>query len=915
MRVIVVVAMKILLKLFVCSLVLAAVAVRGEDFTFETSNARYVLGGDGTSKSLRDKQTQKEWLAPNSLPMFVVRKLGKEYPASEIKKADNLLRVSFGASEVSANFSITIHPDYLLVELVSFQGTDVEEIRIAQMPVLPQNAGSLIAVRSNDQFTISLMGFSQKVDTKVSGLALVASVYPQFGMQHEKVAIIAVPTTHFYDAVQTVESDGHLPSPHIDGQWAKLSQASRTSYLFTDLTEANADETIRYAKLAGFPYILIYAPTWASSNGSYPINVASFPHGEAGLKAVIDKCHAAGLKVGMHMLTSEVGKKDPLVHPHPDPRLLKDASAALAADISASASELTATGTLTDFASEGHDIQIDDEIIQYRVVSGSKFLGVTRGFVGTVPAAHRAGARIYHLVERNSAYLADLNTALKDVIADRIAGIVNHAGFDMIYFDGGNVNVADGPAFYYLGLQQQAIYDRIRRDVLFQGSGISPYSWHIITRGTCDDFAALGTKQYLDIHKIGLARANYLRSFLPAELGWWGLLAATPDHPATTPDEIEFLAVRMLALDAPASIETTLQSLQANGRTDEMLQLLDNYEKLRLSGQVPQSIRENLRQGEWHLIQRGGKPEFHPVRYTAVFASAPEQIPVNNEFGSQPLKFRVGVLPALMHPGDPQNIVLYSSKQGLDIKPPVAGAKMPGALGARVQWAVSTESQPSSFVVGAEAEAAPLSSKSINLLHHQALLVTLDVQGPLPTGLPAVLNIQLETSTKVYRDFYVELASAGRQTVRLEVSTPGRALTEFPAAYSNYPYKAAMRYFQWDDIRALNFRWMRQPGQPVACRVISVEAANEVDYSADGMNLSIGSSGVTVPAGLGSGSYAEFWADGVLRTFDQNGNLLSTIRQTAAPPILQSGQNIISFSSRQARTRLTVITLGPALAP
>jgi hypothetical protein len=43
------------------------------------------------------------------------------------------------------------------------------------------------------------------------------------------------------------------------------------------------------------------------------------------------------------MLTSFVAKNDPLVHPVPDARLLKDAEATLAADVDARARELAAT--------------------------------------------------------------------------------------------------------------------------------------------------------------------------------------------------------------------------------------------------------------------------------------------------------------------------------------------------------------------------------------------------------------------------------------------------------------------------------------------------------------------------------------------------------------------------------------------
>ena len=195
----------------------------------------------------------------------------------------------------------------------------------------------------DDEFAVCLMGLSEQVDSEIAGPIVSASVYPEFSMQGQRVAIIAAPTPRFLEVVQKVEHDFQLPSPTIGGTWAKLSTDTRTSYLFTDLTEANVDETIRYAKMGGFRYILIYSTTWSTSLGSYPINLKSFPHGEAGLKSVIDKCHAAGLKVGMHMLTSFVGKNDPLVRPKPDPGLLKDGEATLATDMSEKATELTAT--------------------------------------------------------------------------------------------------------------------------------------------------------------------------------------------------------------------------------------------------------------------------------------------------------------------------------------------------------------------------------------------------------------------------------------------------------------------------------------------------------------------------------------------------------------------------------------------
>jgi hypothetical protein len=55
--------------------------------------------------------------------------------------------------------------------------------------------------------------------------------------------------------------------------------------------------------------------------------------------------------------------------------------------------------------------------------------------------------------------------------------------------------------------------------------------------------------------------------------------------------------------------------LKRNGRTEELLELLGNYERLRLAGAVPAAVREKLRRGQWHMSREGGKPVFRPIRY------------------------------------------------------------------------------------------------------------------------------------------------------------------------------------------------------------------------------------------------------------------------------------------------------------
>jgi hypothetical protein len=916
-----------------CPLAVAA-PVSGETFVFENDLVRYVLGDDGFSKSLVAKATGGEWLAPKPTRFAWIRKDGKTFPATAVARRGDGLRITFGDSAVAADYKVHVRPHYFVIELAAVHGEGVEEFCLAQLaPAMTEHRGGWLNVQWNETFAVCLMGLSDRVST--GGLR--ALLYPEFGIAGRKAALIAAPTSQLMDVIRRVEADQGLPSPTIGGHWAKRSPDVRRGYLFIDLTEANVDEVIRYARLGEFSYVMTYSGTWSTSLGSYPVNTRHFPGGEAGLKATVDKCHAAGLKVGLHMLTSFVHKHDPLVRPKPDPGLLKDAEARLATDVDAKAAEMRSATALDAFPAapayygspkQGMTFVIDDEIVHYREIGGPDgrtFVGCTRGYAGTTAAPHKAGAKIEHLAERYGCYLADLRSPLKDRIADRIAGIINRCGFDMIYFDGGECNSANGPSWYWVSQQQMAVYERVRRDLFVQGSGGTPWTWHIFARGCCDDFAAVAPKQYLDCHKIADSWRHYTNSFMPAELGWWGFLAHTPHHPATRPDEVECYAARMLALDAPVSLETHLAALKQNGRTDELLRLLGTYERLRLSNKVPDTVRKRLREGEWHLTEVDGQPALEPVRYDVHRVTAGGEVTVVNRFAAQPLKFRLEAVPALAAVGAAGNRVLLAAEEPAAVRAPESKAPMPGALVGRVAFNRPAGQQVSGFAADAGVGCpADTSGQPADLLHHRALAVTLRVDGPAPAaGEPSpVLNVQLESTAERYRDHYIDLDFRGERTVILREPTTERMLPEFRPAYANYRFKAAMYGYDYRHIVALNLRWMRWPKHTtVQCRVSRVEALAESETVVERPGLVMGETRLTVPATLKTGDYAEFWADGPLRVFDRNGVTLSEVTPpTSTPPgpapVLKTGGNRLRLAGPAgAAVKLTVITLGEPLRP
>lgn len=894
-----------------------------EDFVFETENVRYVIGANGCNKSLLDKATGKEMLTSQPFPFASIKKNKEYFNSTIIKRNGESFIIEFGESGIQADYKIVACHSYIVIELIGLTGERIDEIQLVKIRVNElMNAGESLAVRWDEIFTVCLMGLSDKVNTRLeSNNSIGASLYSEFGMIGQKVAIIAVPTNQFYRVVQSVEKDFRIPYARIDGQWGKLSDAVKKSYLFIDVTEENVEEVIKFAKLGRFSYVMIYNYAWSSSIGSYPINLKNFPYGEAGLKRVVDRLHSSGLKVGMHMFTSLVDKKDTLVRPKPDKRLLKDAVATLSEDLDDRTTEIVTVENLSDFPSQyvlyvnkrgGLDIQIDEEIIHYSLIGGpftNKFMQCIRGYNGTRPALHKAGVKIHHLAERYGYYLADLRTSLKEEIASRIAGLINRCGFDMVYFDGGESNAANGPFWYWVSQQQMSIWEKINRDVLVQGAGWTSWTWHIYSRATCGDFATLARKEYMECHKIAKWWQFYRKNFMPSDLGWLGFFASKLDCRATLPDEIEFYAVRSLSLDTPLSIETTLKALKENGRTEEFLKMLGKYEELRQNNSVPISVREKLREGEWHLLEQEDSIQFVPVKYDTKIVKIPGSTVIKNEFASQPLQFRLQVMPMLAELGDKKNVIIVSPASPVLIGGVDERYEMPGALAARIEFGKAKETQVGSLL--------QKTIKPLKLSKNRIIAVTIKVDNLSHDNSkqPAVLNIQLESIKNKYRDHYIDLDFVGERTIIIPESNVERMLSEFKPASSNYSFNVAEYDFDYGNVAAVNFRWMKY-SVPLKCTVTLLEALAELNTVTKKPHIFLGNAGIVLPVTIFTDDYVELREDGFCKVYDKNGFLLSATEPGGIIPNIQAGENKIEFKDFEAGfVRLTAIMSGSPIQP
>ncbi len=898
------------LTIFFCCLLAPVFAESSTSVVLKNDLAILEINSLGVAKSLKDKENSRELLG--RMRCFFDLQVGEKNITPQLmrvkNKSSDLYIVSYDDGKIIVTYRITIKKRYFVFEIVDITGSNYREVESVSLvrlsPITNENIGYLIPAYWDKKSAVSLIGLTDKVRTKASKKVsyLDARAYKEFGFVGQKVALIVAPSKDLFAIIEEIENEYKIPVSRTGGVNAKKSADIRTSYLFIDLTSSNVDKVIEYAKKGGFSYVMPYVQQWSSSLGSYSVNTKKFPKGDESLKKAIKKLHDNGLKVGLHNLSVYVSKADPLVSPVPHPGLHKDAENTLAVSIDKNATEIVATSVFADkFPREegyyndpiqGMQVQIGNEIILYTKISndGKRLLEVTRGYNGTRKANHKQGATIQHLTQRHKSYIVDLGTELKDVVANRLAELVNNYGVDMLYFDGGDSyrNVEDH-YWYWGGKLQMAVMEKIKEDVLIQGSGITPWSWHMFSRMNSGDMARLASKLLLDRDKIPKLYKKGWANLMPGELGWWGIHSYAPDCPATMPDEVELHAVRMLALDTPISLQTTVAHLEANGRSEEMLGLLGKYEKMRIEGTVPLSVRDELKEGEWHLSEVNGKSVFNRIRYDKHYIVVPSKLQVINYFNTQPFQFRLRVAPKLAGTGEPDNIKLFTNQQGTEIPVP-------------------DKSDFTSGVIAFDKKFL----QEVDLKEHRALAITLLVESDNLKG-KGVLNVQLQNRNKLVRDYFVDLDFTGKKTVVIPRTTIERGFNdELRPHPKNYHLKRAYSGFDYGKVEKLNIRWMRLPeDSSIKVKVFDIEGLKEGDSQVVEPEIILGKQRIKFPVTMSTGEYIELNDDGKARVFDKNNNLLEEVIPIGGNLSIPAGINNIEFAaSSKAPVIFTFITIG-----
>ena len=651
-----------------------AACIASADVSLETADFRLVLGDDACAKSLVVKSSGEECLDASCRKPFLTvtqdRPFDNElklihpnkrvvYPATKLRREGDLLLFGFDHGMYEAAVSVKTEPRYALFTLVDFpfarKGSytylkmDVpraSSCRFVQLPVRGRkNFGNWLNACWDDRAAVCVAGASQHPDVDhddaKDAKVLYAEAITGIRLRGAGAAVFAAPGREpFLDAMDAFERDLGLPR----GVKSRRSDvvAEPIFHVSSDFSPAKMDEFVAYAKKGGFRLVTLgfnnvfkSAPSWGLC-GDYDWS-DDFPGGEADLRSMLAKFHAAGISVGFHTLHSHIGFRSRYVTPVADPRLNKTRRFTLAAPLSSdtNATEISVFEPTADVPrfEPCRVLQFGGELVSYESCTDEppyRFLGVRRGVHGTRVTSHRRGEvggvlDVSEYGKPGSCYI-DQDTDLQDEVAAKLARAYN-CGFDYVYLDGSEG--VHRPFSFHVADAQLRYWKLLRPEPLFgEAAAKTHFGWHMLAGANAFDcFPPEVFKKNLRAYPFVQAPITQ-QDMTRVDFGWWGF--ATPERGedghgwkslGSQADLWEYGVSVATAWNCAASISMELEALKAHPRTDDIFTTMRRWADVRRRGLFKEEWREELKDHsrEHHLLV-DADGQYDLVRYEEILA-------------------------------------------------------------------------------------------------------------------------------------------------------------------------------------------------------------------------------------------------------------------------------------------------------
>jgi hypothetical protein len=915
------------------------------DVVIENEHVRYSIAPDGRNLGFVDRATGINYLKRDR-PSFcaLVRRDGKEHPATSVSSAGDRLTLRFGEANVEAALRVQSQGSYIRLTVESIAGGQIESLVFLNIP---------LTLKGRPEEPFGSCAFSLNLITRVDQLPalqteLRAACYRRFGLVGAKAAIVAAPMDRMISALKDVLTEAdEMPHCTVAGPWARETPFNHGSYLFNfgTLTDSTVDEWIETARNLGVTQIDNHGGSAAFFRfGDLALNRAKWPEGWETYRRIVKRLHDGGIGSIFHTYAFFIDKQSKYVTPVPDRRLDAFRSFTLVETVGPDATEIAVNestkgmSTVTGFFEHNSIVlHIDDELMTFSVATKEppwRFTGVKRGAFGTRPASHEKGAKARHLKECFGLFVPDVESSLFEEIAANHAEIVNTCDFDGIYLDaidGSSILRGPDECWYWADKFVFEIQKRLKKPVGMEMSAMWHHFWQFRTRWQAWDYPQRGHKRFIDIHAASVNGGL----LLPLHLGWWNFQAFEPPQVEPTyPDVIEYLGAKLIGWDAGVSLTGSVsqERLKAVPLFRRAVDTLRTCEELRRAGSFDETVKAKLREPgkEFTLFRdNAGTWRFRPAHHDPHTAAVSEPWSLSwsteNPFGDQPVKLRIE---ALMSTGsyDAQGSIVLAdlSDPRVFAGPPVAAE----GVSATFALAPTPDTQEPAGVLAAtnsgnvsrNAAWVRLDRKfdpPLNLRDHQALGVW--VEGD---GLGEIIAIRLESPRHVsygaVADRYISVDFTGRRFFTL-VETESARWSDYVWNDGKGLYNVYRETIDFSTVESVSLWYNNLPqGREVRCVIGAVKALPMVPCTVRNPMLTVNGKAISFPVEIRSGGYLEFNGSDGCTLYGQKGDTLARVTSDGIVPLLLKGENQVQFSCDSMegpapRVKVTVISHGDPL--
>ncbi len=624
-----------------------------DDVVIENDEIRLIISSDGLAKSLIHKPSGMECLTGNKrVPVSTIteprpyqNEVKLAYPnkkttfkSNSVRKEGDKLIIGYELIPWEATVRIKTSPDYLAFTMEAFNLTEDYGITMTEPPIsemcflrLPVRNlghwGDWLNVIWDDKVAVNLIAADPcaNADSEEGDgyRILTAGVDEKVRLTGVTAALITCAKDDLLDKIAKVEEDYNLPH----GVASRRNDLYNASYYSaSNVTPANVDEHIKYARMGGFRLMKISYSSFLESRGyrligNYDVYRTEYPNGKDDLKAMLAKIKAAGITPGCHFLHSHIGRDSKYVTPAADHRLNLLRIFTLKQPLGKNDSTIYVEQNPQNSTMAGNRkvLKIGPELISYRGYTTSPpymFYGCKRGIDETTINAQPAGY-LFGLLDvsefgATSVYI-DQYSDLQDEVAAGIADIWD-AGFEFFYFDGSEG--VNPPFWYHVAGAQYRVFSKLKPEPVFaEGAAKTHFSWHMITGGNAFDvFPPEKLKEETIKHPFREA-PRMQDNFTRLNFGWLGYRIPDEKTIGTQPDQLEFVTSKAAAWDCPVSVSGNLNTLAKHPRTADNFEVLRRWEEVREKKWLTEEQKKMLRNPDQEfilLLNEKNEPELLP---------------------------------------------------------------------------------------------------------------------------------------------------------------------------------------------------------------------------------------------------------------------------------------------------------------